>query len=74
MHTVDHRVIAVLGALCDEVGTPFSSAVKAAAESGEWAKLQSLRTDPSNYEDAEAYWRDTMCSSFFAQMRFTYVR
>lgn len=54
------QVLRVINRLADDVGTPRAQLVKSLANAGEWAKLQELRCNPLDYDDAEAYWRDNL--------------
>lgn len=38
-------------------------------EKEEWAKLQQLRCEPTDYQDAEAYFRDAMCVNLFRKCK-----
>ncbi len=57
---MDHQVIRIVDALCEDVGTPRALAVRLLVRAGEWAQLQQLRVKPSDYDDSESYWRDNL--------------
>jgi len=45
------------------IATPKALAAWMLLESGEWDQLANLEADPSNYLDAESYWRDASACS-----------
>lgn len=63
-------VVEALISICDEVGTPFSDAVKRHALNGEWLQLFQLKCDPRTYEHPESYWADAQCLDFLRKMDF----
>lgn len=57
---MDHQVVRVINALCDDVGTPLAVAVKQHVAKEEWFELQQLKVRPQQYMDSESYWRDAL--------------
>lgn len=57
---MDHHLIRVVNALCEDVATPRALAVKLLANAGEWTQLLKLRVRPHDYTDSESYWRDSL--------------
>ncbi len=55
---MDQHLIRVIDALCEDVGTPLAMTVKSLVHRGEFAELQKLRVLPSDYTDAEDYFRN----------------
>ncbi len=57
---MDNQVVRIVDSLADNVGTPRALAVKMLVRAGEWVQLQQLKCRPSDYRDAESYFRDCM--------------
>jgi len=57
---MEHHLLRVVLALCEDVATPRALAVKLLAENGEWTQLLKLRVRPRDYADSESYWRDAL--------------
>jgi len=57
---MDHHLIRVVQALCQDVGTPRALAVKLMCDAGEWTELLKLRVKPHHYQDSESYWKDCL--------------
>lgn len=54
---MDHLLVRVVTALCDDVATPRAALVKEYVLAREWTKLLKLRVKPSDYECPEAYFK-----------------
>lgn len=57
---MDHHLVRVIHALCEDVGTPVSQYVKTLVDHGEWRKLVEFSIKPSDYPDSESYFRDAL--------------
>ena len=68
---MEHRLLRVVQALCEDVATPRSLAVKLMAESGEWTQLLKLRVRPQDYADSESYWKDALVTEFLRKCEIT---
>jgi len=55
---LDQQLIRVVNALCEDVGTPYSYAVKRLVEEEKWIELQQLKVSPGSYQDGETYFWD----------------
>lgn len=68
---MDHHLIRVVHALCEDVATPRALAVKLLAEHGEWTQLLKLRVRPHDYPDSESYWRDALVTELLRKCNIT---
>lgn len=48
---------------CEDISTPRSLAAHMLIKAGEWDQVSLLRSDPKQYDCAEAYWRDASISA-----------
>jgi len=68
---MDHHLIRVVHALCEDVATPRALAVKLLADSGEWTQLLKLRVRPHDYADSESYWKDALVTELLRKCQIT---
>lgn len=54
----------VFVALCEDIHTPVSLDLLAKVKVGDWAGVMSLRTNPADYIDPEAFYRDNVATEF----------
>lgn len=66
---MDHQVVKVVATLCRDIGTPRSALVERLVRAGEWAELQKLRCQPSDYSDPEEYWKDAMVTDLLRKTK-----
>ncbi len=64
---MDHHLVRVVSALCEDAGTPRALAVKLLCDAGEWTELFKLKVKPQDYQDLggfrqgpEEYWKDCL--------------
>lgn len=67
---MDHLLVRVVTALCDDVATPRAALVKEYVLAREWTKLLKLRVKPSDYECPEAYFKDSLVTDLLRKCDF----
>lgn len=65
---MDHHLMRVVQALCEDVATPRALSVYLMAKHGEWTQLLGLRVKPWDYFDSESYFKDCLVTDLLRKV------